>query len=241
MDRKTKHRLRDLFARSSVSRPIIVIVMMATSLIPAIAVAASEDEIRCGPMALPGQYGPYDYRTATAEQKFLVEGGHFTANVERLKSGTGTNVTRPGPDIDYTLRAFPNHPRALKAMMELGFRDKTNRPFGARWTVDCYFNRGIRMAPDDPQVRMLYATFLLRSGDKRAAAQQLEVASAARDIGGNLSYNIGLVYFQLQDYEKARKYAQRARELGVDLMGLQNMLMRAGQWRDDGGESKPNK
>src|SRR6266513_2811729 len=70
-------------------------------------------------------YGPFDYRTATQAQKVLVESNHFTRPVETLQSGlTGT----PGHDIGYTLRAFPNHPRALLAMVRLAQRDKTKKP-----------------------------------------------------------------------------------------------------------------
>ncbi len=57
----------------------------------------------------------------------------------------------------------------------------------------------------------------------------------ARSIGadsGNFNYNLGLAYFQVQDYEKARLQAYKARELGYDLEGLKNLLTRAGQWRE---------
>ena len=212
---------------------LFLIVLMCIS---SFTLADSEDDYRCGTLTSPGQYGPYDYRTATKDQKFLVEGAHFTSEVEHLKRGTGGG--RPGPDIDYTLRAFPNHPRALKAMMDLGIRDKTNRPYGSHWTVDCYFNRAVRFTPDDSQVRMILGIFLLRNGDKKGAVEQLEVARTLGVSGGNLSYNLGLAYFQVQDYEKAREYAYKARELGFDLKGLQNMLMRAGQWHEQDGVDK---
>jgi len=193
-------------------------------------IAASVDEFECGILNPPGQYGPYDYRTATDFQKNLVESGHFTAEVERLQRGTAQ--VRPGPDIDYTLRALPNHPRALKAMMELAFRTKTDRPFGARWPVECYFNRALRFTPNDPQVRVIYGVFLARRGRKQEAIEQLEAAQAVAKSNGNIQYNLGLVYFQLQDYDKAREHAYVAQDLGFPLEGLQNMLKRAGQWRE---------
>src|SRR5262245_1653589 len=102
-------------------------------------VASAQDVTVCGPIETGG-YGPYDYRTATAQQKRVVDAAHFTRNVEMLRGSGRASV---GGDIDYTLRAFPNHPRALMAMMRLGERDKTERPVGAMFSVACYFERAV--------------------------------------------------------------------------------------------------
>jgi tetratricopeptide (TPR) repeat protein len=190
----------------------------------------SIDDFKCGVLNPPGQFGPFDYRTATRDQKYIVEVAHFAPHNEALMRGTSTD--RPGPDIDYTLRAFPNHARALKSMMDLRFRDKANPPVGMRYTAECWFNRALRFTPDDPQVRMVYGIFLLRSGDKRGAIEQLELARAYGLSSANFHYNMGLAYFQVQDYEKARVEAYKAKELGFQLEGLKNMLTRAGQWRE---------
>ena len=116
--------------------------------------------------------------------------------------------------------------------MDLGIRDKTTRPSGTHWTVECYFNRAIRFAPDDPQVRMLYGIFLLKNGAKKGAIEQLEVARTMGVNSGNFQYNLGLAYFQVQDYERAREQAYKAREMGYGLDGLKNLLTRAGQWKE---------
>jgi TPR repeat protein len=79
---------------------------------------------------------------------------------------------------------------------------------------------------------MVYGIFLLRSGDKKGAVEQLEVARSSGLSSGNFQYNLGLAYFQVQDYEKAREQAYKAREMGYDLGGLKNLLTRAGQWKD---------
>jgi tetratricopeptide (TPR) repeat protein len=188
------------------------------------------DELRCGPLRPPGQYGPYDYRTATVEQKSLVEGAHFSKQNELLIKGTSQE--RPGPDIDYTLRAFPNHPRALKSVMDLAFREKTNKPFGTRYITECWFNRALRFTPDDPQVHLIYGIFLLKSGKNKEAVEQLETARSLGLDSANFQYNLGLVYFQAHEYDKARAQAYKAKELGYELEGLKNLLTRAGQWRE---------
>ena len=92
----------------------------------------------CG--ALTNSYGPFDYRTSKAELK-IVEDYHFTPDVETLRHG---NTATVGGDIDYTLRASPNHHRALMSMVNLAVRTKSDKPLGPRLTVDCYFDRAMR-------------------------------------------------------------------------------------------------
>src|SRR5262245_47118985 len=65
--------------------------------------AAAQIVVDCG-NPFENAYGPFDYRTATDQQKKTVESYHFTTSVETLKAGTTSAL---GGDIDYTLRAFP--------------------------------------------------------------------------------------------------------------------------------------
>jgi Tfp pilus assembly protein PilF len=190
--------------------------------------AHGQDMSACG--SLQNAFGPYDYRTATAQQRATVENFHFTRDVETLRRGSTS--LRIGADISYTLRAFPNHPRALLAMARLGEKEKTPRPSGADYTVECYFDRALRFTPEDPSVRLLFGTFLLKNGKREAAIEQLKIAELHAGANGNVYYNLGLAYFDLKDYGKAREYAKRAHELGFTLPGLKNKLQSVGQWRD---------
>ena len=113
-------------------------------------------------------YGPYDYRTITKQQIVLVEGAHFFPNVENLRDGTphpnrGYPIV-PGGEIDYTLRAFPNHHRALMALSRLSIRDKSDRPKGAKASVDCYFKSAMDFRPDDSYVFLIYGIHLSKKG-----------------------------------------------------------------------------
>lgn len=188
--------------------------------------SATENEFLCGP--LTNAYGPFDYRTATPDQKNLVERAHFTAEVEALARGTTSH--QPGGDIDYTLRAFPNHPRALKSIMELEFRKKTDRPSGSHWPVWCYFDRAVRFKPDDAQVRLLYGLYLFRKGNTAGAIAQLESADDLAGANANVHYNLGLIYFDLKNFDKSLEHAHQAYALGFLLDGLRNKLERAGKW-----------
>ena len=64
------------------------------------------------------------------------------------------------------------------------------------------------------------------------AVEQFELARESGMSSANFHYNLGLAYFQVQDYEKARIQAYKAKEMGYELDGLKKLLMKAGQWRD---------
>lgn len=184
----------------------------------------------CGPLYTPGVYGPIDYRKMTAEQKRLVEGAHFTPNVESLIRG---NTSAIGGDISYTLHAFPNHPRALFAMMKLFERNNGAKPRHSRYTMDCWFNRAMRFQPDDGAVRLLYGIYLSRQDKNKQAIEQLETASRLLgDHDGNAHYNLGLAYVEVGQYDKALIHAHKAYKLGFNLPGLRDKLERAGKWKD---------
>lgn len=192
----------------------------------------------CGPLNAPGQRGPFDYRTTTAEDRSIVERFHFTPKVESLQSGESGPL---GSDLDFTLRAFPNHPRALYAMMRLGERTGSSRPQGARYPVECYFERAIRFQPDDAQARVLYALFLLQGKRQREARQQLSAAEATDPTDPQVLYNIGLAYLEAGEPEKALAFAHRAYAQGVAFPGLRDRLKRGGHWREPGASPQPGK
>ena len=114
----------------------------------------------CGELKNP--FGPFDYRIATPEDKDVVERRHFTSRVEHLVQGQ--TVTHPGGDIEYTLRAFPNHPRALFAMVRLGEKENRDKPIGSPYTISCWFDRAIRFTPNDGAVRLVLRHLSLSKG-----------------------------------------------------------------------------
>jgi tetratricopeptide (TPR) repeat protein len=116
-------------------------------------------------------------------------------------------------------------------MFRLALREKTAKPKGAKYTVDCYFDRAIRFRPDDFNVYLVYGTYLLNVSQTKSAVQQLEKSLALNDENANAHYNLGLAYFDLRDYEKSLAHAQRAYGLGFPLPGLRNKLEKAGKWQ----------
>lgn len=175
--------------------------------------------------------GPWDFRNpASADKRRLVERFHFTPKVEQLIAGQ--SASRIGADLDYTLRHLPNHARALSAMMNLARREKTDRPAGSRYPLGCWFERAVRFAPDDAAVHLMYGHWLATKGERASALGQLEQAEEGAKGSAGLSYNLGLVYCDLQEFDKALVAAHRAYAMGYNLPGLRNRLVRAGKWRE---------
>lgn len=180
----------------------------------------------CG--SLNNAYGPFDYRS-DKDKLPIVEGAHFTLEVETLKAGKSGSL---GGDIDYTLRAFPNHPRALLAMVRLGDKLKVERVPGAHYTVACFLDRAVRFRPDDATVRMIFGTYLAKRKKNELALEHLEVAEKNAIDNANVHYNLGLVYFDLGKYDQALRHAHAAYKLGFDLPGLRTKLEKAGKWKE---------
>lgn len=181
----------------------------------------------CG--SLDNGFGPFDYRTASQFTRYRVEHYHFTEQVATLTHGqSGESI---GGDIAYTLRAFPNHIRALMAMAELARRQKRDPPTGSPYTVECWFQRAEEFRPDDGQVYLAYGVALLQRGKQSAAIAQLEKALELLPNDANAEYNLGLAYFDRKEYDKALAHAKKAYALGFPLPGLREMLKREGQWR----------
>jgi len=184
-------------------------------------------EASCGSLA--NQFGPIDYRISTDAERLIVERRHFTPGVENLTKGETASV---GADLAYTLRVFPNHPRALAAMSRLSRKEKRPSPVGSEYSVECWFERAVRLQPNDANVRIVIGIELLRDGKTKAAIEQLKIAETLAPESPNVHYNLGLAYFDTTDFEASLKHAKRAYELGFPLPGLRDKLQRAGKWQD---------
>jgi tetratricopeptide (TPR) repeat protein len=190
--------------------------------------SASAQINACGPLG-SDQFGPFDFRTVSSSNLSLVERNHFNADVERLVRGQTSSI---GADLAYTLRSIPNHPRALASMARLARKEKRPTPNGAVYSVDCWFDRAIRFAANDPTVRIVYGIELLRDGRNADAISQLNVALDLAPGDANAHYNLGLAYFSERDYNRSLVHAKQAYQSGFPLPGLREKLQRAGAWKD---------
>lgn len=205
------------------------------------AYASSIGDLDCP--AIRHGYGPYDYRTASPQQRHLVEGAHFFPNVEYLREKTRhpahKYIVIPGKEIDYTLRAFPNHPRALLSLSRLEFLKNTDRPPGIVVPVECYFLAAVKFRPDDAIVRVVYGVHLTKKGRLDEAVTHFDKAKELGGESASLYYNLGLAYFELKRYPEALEAALQAYALGAQFPGLKTKLQSVGEWREQ--ERKPPK
>lgn len=183
------------------------------------------NEAVCGALNIT-QFGPYDYRTQRAQYKVVVD-HHFTPDIEALL--LRSNGAPPGGDLSYTLRSIPNHHRALVAVTRYGQRWKDK---DLQFSVECYFERAVRFRPDDTVVRGLYASFLVSKNRRDEAVTQLDAAVNHAGENPLSHYNIGLIYAEVGQFEKALAQAQRAMMLGAPGGELEKQLRRAGKWPD---------
>ncbi|HNT38987.1 MAG TPA: ABC transporter permease [Rubrivivax sp.] len=178
---------------------------------------------------LSNAFGPWDYRVDRGEPLQLVESAHFTPVVEGLIRGQSSTVAQ---DLDYTLRAFPNHHRALIAAGRLADRAKSMQPPGLRYPIDCWYERAIRFKPDDLTVRMLFAEWLSKHKREDDALRQLDFVKVKAGDNPFTHYNLGLVYVKLGKFDDALSQAHKAAALGMPRQELKQALQAAGRWAE---------
>lgn len=211
-------------ARSLLPTVIVTTALLSLALLMA---GGAHAQTLCGSLA--SSYGPFDFRT-DKDKLPIVTGAHFTPEVEALIRGTTSRL--PGGDIAYTLRAIPNHHGALIAIVRLGEKEKTDKPHGSTFTVECWFDRAIRFRADDQLVRMIYADYLIKKQREADARTQLDVVKTLAADNAFTHHNLGLLLADLKDYDAALLHAHRAMELGLAHNALRDKLRAAGRWKD---------
>ena len=202
----------------------ILLALAATS-----GTAAAQGNSSCG-NPFKNHFGPIDYRTANAYTKALVENVHFTPGIESLTRPGTTMFRDMASDIGYTLRVFPNHHRALVTMSRAAKKFGSDPAPNGIFTVDCYFERAVLFRPDDTVARLLYAQHLGQTKRKDEALAQVRQALDSAGDNPFSHYNIGLMAFELGDFELAVAQAQKAELLGYPVTALKDLLRSKGQW-----------
>lgn len=182
----------------------------------------------CGPVWNQNHFGPYDYLNPQGHLG-VVERAHFTPEVEHSLRG---KTTVAGGDINYTLKAFPNHHRALVSASRLAEKYKKDQPPGMEWPIECYYERALRFSPFDFVARGLYAQWLTKRQRGDDARIQLQVMLDLAKEDPLSHYNLGLLYFDLGDHEAALIQAHQAEKLGFLNPALTESLKSIGKWRE---------
>ena len=239
--------------RFFIGRYLLLALGVCFGILPAATMAA--------PAADYGQFGPYDYYNPPKGALALVESAHMGPIIAEAKyRGRWCEYY---DNLDYTLRAFPNHPLALTLMAEyLDSRSPCGRepapaPRGrsplelaaaiesGAWrerNADYYFEKGIEYKPKDapksvvkrPETRILYGKFLYERKRLNSALTQFTEAVKLDPSAAEAYYYLGLVHFDKNNPQAAKTYIDKARTLGQPPKELKQKLISVGQWRGDG-------
>ncbi len=187
-------------------------------------------------LAIQAGGGPFDYTNPSDVQKHLeiTERYHFNNDVKTLRRGMTGSVRA---DLTYVLRRFPNHHPALDAMARLWrkYMKRGEVPPGEgldpRKTAEYWFERAIKFAPHDGMVRLLYGIHKHKLGKYNEALELYKQAENVMPDSADVKYDLGLLYFDMGEYDLAYQYARKAYQLGYPLPGLKNKLIKQGAWK----------
>jgi tetratricopeptide (TPR) repeat protein len=176
-------------------------------------------------------YGPYDYSQRSSIDPHhlnIVEGAHFTPEVENLVKGNRGTIEE---DIDYTLRAWPNHPRALLSIIHYQLNIKNKLMQGKLTSPpECYLQRAIHFSPKDATSYSLYAFYLRKMSRLDEAAKFYRHAIKLAPNNAKIEYSYSWLLIDLKQYEEAVKYAKLAYQHGNPPGKLKDKLEKLGVW-----------
>lgn len=178
----------------------------------------------------PTTFGPYDYnlRDTYYKELGLVEGAHFNYKVEQLKEGAKYKHNLYG-DIDYTLRAFPNHHRALNTVIRYRILSGGYKRADLQ-QPECYLQRALNFAPEDATTHMLYGLYYHKLDMLDDALTKYEKALSLSPNNIEIQYNLALLLTEMERFEEAKQYAINVYAKKYPLQGLKNRLKASGHW-----------
>lgn len=202
--------------------------------------AAVED---CGELKNYGDIGPWDYSDPSSSASTSadpmgrikrVENVHFKPDIRSLNTKL-YSIDQLTAEIHYTLRMFPNHTEALVAVSRLEkmaggkLPQNTATIYTPRLSSYCFFDRAIRFKENDKNVRFAYAIHLHQNGKFKEALEQYLLAEPQWEDNRYFQYNLGLLYADMKNWEKAVDYAQRAYSYGVTFPSLRQRIEKSGR------------
>lgn len=135
---------------------------------------------------------------------------------------------RAAAEFDYLLRAFPNHPEMLDAVIQLELkRQKTTIPIKPyRTPPECYLQRAQVYKPEQPHTYHLMGIYLHKLQRFEMAIEYYDRALTLDPDSAEVHYHVGLAYFETGQHDTAAACAKKAYGLGYPLPGLLRKLQR---------------
>jgi len=196
-----------------------------------------------------GQYGPYDYYKpdeAPREALPLVERAHFSPSTCFVLAIRG-EWCYYWSQVDYTLRAFPNHPRALVRMADYlktnhackDFGRRSNDPNYLAWqlgkgdweerTVEYYFDTAISFRPQYAETRLIYVEALMALKRPQEAEKAMADAKKAAELGPAYERLIR-IFTRARELDFLRRLAGLAQSTGTLTPALRDKFIAAKAW-----------
>ena len=186
--------------------------------------ASAKLPFECG--KLKNHYGPYDFTNPTHRaENWPIVTVHFTPNVENLIKGNIGHLTH---DLDYTLRAFPNQHRALYSVIKYELQNRDRKLIR---TAECYLLRATEFQPKDETSWLLFGIYYHKKGEYQKALEKYNHSLKLTPENSQLHYNLGLLYYQIEDFDKSLYHAKKAYKQGAKLPALKRKLLKAGIWK----------
>ena len=123
--------------------------------------------------------------------------------------------------------------------MRLSKREQTDKPRGATYTLECYFERALRFQRDDVVARMLFAEFLVQRARSDDALKQLQFIRNVAGDNAMTHYNLGMIYVDAKRNDIALAEAHKAMALGLQWPGLRERLQKVGAWVEPTTDKPP--
>lgn len=181
----------------------------------------------------PKGYGPFDYSKRHLLKSYdleIVESNHFTPKVENMIEGESGTLEG---DIDYTLRAWPNHHRALMTAIRMQIlSNKKVRPVKLMTPPECYLQRAIHFSPHDPAPYSLFGYYLVNVDEPEEAERYYKKAVTLAPNNSKINYSYADYLTNMKRYAEALEYAKKAYQLGKPPQTLKNKLIKLGAWND---------
>jgi tetratricopeptide (TPR) repeat protein len=191
--------------------------------------------IVASPAAQSAQFGPFDYYdlgNTPPSALGYVEVEHFGPVTEQRRH-SGDYCWYYG-DLDYTLRAFPNHPGALQAVATYletrqpcdtntvgRTRSSRSSPVdimsqieGGDWrrvTAEGYFTRAISFRPNHMETHLLYARYLHRAKKYEEALKAMERAKSLAPDSETVNFELASLHFDMGKLTLGKSYLAKAR------------------------------
>lgn len=188
---------------------------------------AADDELPCNTGVIPGIH-INDYRTRAAGTQSTWDAGdvkrnHLDPAMAAMRQGNYSRGVKA--DLSFVMSSWPNYYPVLEALItyDLGGGKTYDFP-----TTRCFLERARTIFPDDVKVRLLEGYYFWKKNDKDRAISSYEDALALDPDASDAHYNLGLVYLEMNQYDKAREHAKAAYAAGYPLTGLKNRLAKAG-------------